>query len=180
MVMRVYLPATMRTLRMLATEAELGPAPLTAFAVTAALRAFYEDDDPEALEYAALAEAARASLRLLDADPLVVRRRVVVVAEADDSAVNLRPDLDRAAVRVAEPVRRGQVRAVHVDDADAEESVAAAAARILEADLGSQDAQFVVDGAEGNELGWYAPQELDALVELTPEHRLPPRPGQLS
>ena len=176
--MRVYLPATMRTLRMLATDDELGPAPLTAFAVTAGLREFYEDDDSEALEYAALMEAARASLRLLDADPLVVRRRVVVVAEVDGSALGLRPELDRAAVRVADPVRRAQVRAVHVDDAAAEESVAAAAARVLEADLGSQDAQFVVDGAEGNELGWYAPQELDALVELTPEHRRPPAAGQ--
>jgi hypothetical protein len=37
---------------------------------------------------------------------------------------------------------------------------------VLEADLGSEDAQFVVDQAEGHELAWYATQEIGALLEL--------------
>jgi hypothetical protein len=35
---------------------------------------------------------------------------------------------------------------------------------MLEADLGSEDASFVVDGAEGYDLLWYATQELADLV----------------
>jgi hypothetical protein len=56
------------------------------------------------------------------------------------------------------------VRAVHADDAAAEPDVAAAAAAILEADLGGDDAAFIVDGAEGHELLWYATQELPDLL----------------
>jgi hypothetical protein len=37
---------------------------------------------------------------------------------------------------------------------------------VLEADLGSEDAQFVVDQAEGHELAWYASQEIGTLLEL--------------
>ena len=33
-------------------------------------------------------------------------------------------------------------------------------------DLGSADAQFIVDGAEGYDLGWYATQEIGPLLEL--------------
>ena len=65
--MRVYLPGTAGTLRALLDSGEVAPAPLTGFAVTPALREWYLDDDIEALEYAALLEAARGSLRLLDA-----------------------------------------------------------------------------------------------------------------
>ena len=44
--------------------------------------------------------------------------------------------------------------------------MAAAAAAILRADLGDEAAQDAVDDAEGNELSWYATQELSALLEL--------------
>jgi hypothetical protein len=57
------------------------------------------------------------------------------------------------------------VAAVHVDDQDAEPAVAAAAAVILEADLGLESAQDTVDDAEGFELSWYAPQELGDVLE---------------
>lgn len=164
--MRIYLPATIRLLRTLLDEGELGPAPLTAFAVTPALREWYVSGDAEELGYAALTGAARASLRLLDADPLVARRRVVVVADVADSAITVRSDLERAAVRIGEAVTFKQVAAVYVDEPGAEEAVRAAAGAVLEADLGSADAQFIVDGAEGWELGWYATQEIGALVEL--------------
>ena len=58
--MRVYLPATTTGLRKLLDTGELGPAPLTAFAVTPGLREWYLDDELEQLEYAAMSEAARA------------------------------------------------------------------------------------------------------------------------
>lgn len=164
--MRVYLPATSTVLRELAGAGFL-PAPLTAFGVTPGLREWYVDDDVEALEYAAMAEAARASLRLIDGDPAAARRRVVVALDAPDAAVEIRDDLDRGVVRLTEPVPLAAVAAVHVDDADAEDTVAAAASVVVAADLGDETAQDAVDDAEGFELSWYATQELDQLlVEL--------------
>jgi len=70
------LPATTTVLRDLVATGSI-EAPLTAFAVTPMLREWYADDDSDELEYAATREAARASLRLLDADPSARRRRVV-------------------------------------------------------------------------------------------------------
>lgn len=165
--MRVYLPATMNVLRALVDDGKLGPAPLTAFGVTPALREWYVDDDGESLEYAALLNAARASLRLLDADPAAPRRRVVIAADVPDGAIEPRPDLDRAVVHVGEPVQLRQVAAVHVDGPEAQETVRAAARVVMDADLGSADAQFAVDEAEGHELGWYATQEIGPLLELS-------------
>lgn len=164
--MRVYLPATTQTLRAMVDSEELGPAPLTGFAVTPELQAWYRDSDTEELEYAALTDAARGSLRLLDQDRDALPRRAVVVAEVPDDQVTLRPDLDRAVVRVSAPVPVRLVAAVHLDGADAEKAVADAVALVLEADLGSEDAKFVVDGAEGHELLWYATQEVGPLLDL--------------
>ena len=84
-----------------------------------------------------------------------------------DGDVTLRPDLDRAVVRVSKPVPLKVVAAVHIDGPDAEKAVAAAVAVVLEADLGSDDAKFVVDGAEGYDLLWYASQEVGPLLELS-------------
>lgn len=164
--MRVYLPATTRTLRELVDTGELGPPPLTGFAVTADLRDWYRDSDEEELEYAALLEAARGSLRLLDQDPQALPRRAVVAADVPDDQVEPRPDLDRAVVRVSAAVPVTLVAAVHVDGADAEKAVTAAVSAVLEADLGSQDAKFQVDEAEGHELLWYATQEVGPLLDL--------------
>ena len=170
--MRVYLPATTTTLRTLLDAGELA-GPHTGFAVTEQLRRFYALSDGEAdveeLEYAALLAAARASLRLLDLDPLAARRRVVLAAEVPEGAV--RPidqdEEERGAVRVEATVRTGDVASAHVDGAEAEADVSAAVAVVLEADLGSEDAQFRVDQAEGHELAWYATQEIGPLLELT-------------
>jgi hypothetical protein len=168
---RVYLPATTTVLSTLEDDGRL-PAPLTGFAVTESLRNFYArtdaDADTEELEYAALLSAARASLRLLDLDPLAARRRVVLAADVPDGAVTPvdDPDVDHGAVRIAEDVRLEQVASAHVDDAAAEDDVRAAVAVVLEADLGSEDAQFTVDQAEGHELAWYATQEIGPLLDL--------------
>jgi hypothetical protein len=163
--MRVYLPGTLPLLFQLRDEGKLAP-PVTGFAVTPTLREWYASGDAEELEYAAFADAARGSLRLLDADPLAPRRRVVVALDITERDVELLSDLDRAAVRVTAPIELSQVVSLHVDGAEAEADVRAAAAATLEAELGGDDAQFIVDGAEGHELAWYAAGELDPLLEL--------------
>jgi hypothetical protein len=168
---RVYLPATTTVLRALVDEGRL-TGPHTAFAVTPGLRRFYAlseaEADTEELEYAALLAAARASLRLLDVDPLAARRRVVLAADVTDGAVVPvdDPDTDRGAVRVEADLELRQLASAHLDGAEAEEDVRAAVAVVLEADLGSDDAQFVVDQAEGHELAWYATQEIGPVLEL--------------
>jgi hypothetical protein len=162
--MRVYLPATSTVLAALARAAVLGPAPLTAFAVTPGLREYYLDDDIEELEYAAAAEAARASLRMISADPTAARRRLVISADVADGSVEVRDDLDRGVVRIAVEIPLAWCASVHADDADAESAVAAAAERIDAADLGDPEAEEVVDDAEGFEPSWYATQEIEDLL----------------
>ena len=169
--MRVYLPATTSVLRTLVDEGAL-PGPHTVFAVTPQLREFYElsdaDADTEELEYAALLAAARASLRLIDVDPAAARRRVVIAADVPDAAVTPLddPDTDRGAARTEADIRVRDVASAHIDGAEAEDDVRAAVNVVLEADLGSEDAQFVVDQAEGHELAWYATQEIGPALEL--------------
>ena len=166
--MRVYLPSTLSGLRTLLDSGALGEPPLPAYAVTGALREWYAEGDDEELEYAAMSLAARASLRLLDRglllEPDLPARRVVVAAEV--GAVEAAPDVDRAAVRVLEPVPLRLVQAVHVDDPGAQADVRAAAEALVEADLGSDDAAFLVEQADGHELQWYATQEIGPLLEL--------------
>ena len=99
--------------------------PAVGFAVTDPLRAEYPDWSEEDLEYLAMQDAARASLRLLagcraDEPPL----RVVIAADVADDAVTPRPEADRAVVAVAGPVDWPQVAAVHIDGADAGAAVA--------------------------------------------------------
>ena len=162
--MRVYLPATSTVLAALASGGVLGPAPLTGFAVTPGLREYYLDDDMEALEYAAAAEAARAALRLIAADPGAAKRRLVVSADVPEGSVSVRDDLDRGVVRVAVEIPLAWCASVHADDAEAERTVAAAAEQIDAADLGDPAAEEVVDDAEGFELSWYATQEIEDLL----------------
>jgi hypothetical protein len=160
---RVYLPATATLVQTLVDSGRLA-GPLTAFAVTAGLREWYADDDIETLEYAALLEAARASLRLLDTDEAAVRRRVVIALDSPDASVSVRDDLDRGVVRIEDDVDLAQVASLHIDDAVAEPTVAAAAAAMIAADLGDPSSIDAVDDAEGFELSWYAAQEIDAVL----------------
>ncbi|MDX6219219.1 MAG: hypothetical protein QOD70_1032 [Frankiales bacterium] len=165
--MRVYLPSTLTELRRLLDNGVVGDPPLPGYAVTPALREWYAEGDLEEMEYVVLTLAARASVRLLDADPDAVRRRVVVVAEVPDALVTTVPHVDRAAVKVADPVALRLVQAVHVDDPAAVPDVTVAADAVIEADLGSDDAAFRVEQAEGHELQWYASQEIGPLLELS-------------
>lgn len=166
--MRVYVPATVRMLRNFVTEKQMHALSGTAFALTPALRESYASGDTEELEYAALREAARASLRLiageLAEDDKAEVRRAVVSIDVEDAT--LRPDLDFAVVRLSGPLRWEDVAAVHVDAAEAEEDVRAAADVIDAADLGDPDAEFTLGDAEDHELAWYATQEVPFLLEL--------------
>jgi uncharacterized protein DUF6912 len=165
---RVYLPATTTVLQRLLDEGRLA-GPLTVFTVTPQLRSFYElSDGDEELEYAALIAAARASLRLMDVDPTAARRRVVLAADVPDASVTpiLDDAADAGAARTTADVTLTDVASAHIDVAEAEEDVRSAVNVVLEADLGSEDAQFVVDQAEGHELAWYATQEIGPALEL--------------
>lgn len=189
--MRVYVPATISMLRRLVADGELRAVGGTAFAVTPTLRESYASGNTEELEYAAMADAARASLRLLasvedaiggrdvgvgfggdvggdvgrgvggDAEPA---RRVVVCADVD--GVRLRPDLDDGAVTLPGPVSGSAIAAVYVDLPDAAAAVRAAAAVVDAADLGDPDAEFTLGEADDHELAWYALQEVPFLLDL--------------
>lgn len=166
--MRVYLPATIGMLRDLVERDEFLPVNGTGFALTPALRESYTSGSTDELEYVAQLDAARASLRLIAADlegeEAAMPRRVVVAADVDD--VRQRPDLDNAVVRVGGAVPMSAVASVHVDGAEAEDAVLAAAKVVDAADLGDLDAEFALGDAEDHELAWYAPQELPFLLAL--------------
>ncbi|MGZ4582295.1 MAG: DUF6912 family protein [Nocardioidaceae bacterium] len=162
--MRVYLPATMARLVEVLEAGEVD-APV-AFAVTPTLLEWYVEGDEEELEYAATTAAARASLRLIASDRATSARRVVLAADVPDASARPAPDVDRAAVRLVDPVPLARVVSVHVDDAAAEADVRAAVGALAGAHAGDEDAQFVVDGVEDHELAWYAAQEIGPLVEL--------------
>jgi hypothetical protein len=138
----------------------------TAFAVTPTLREAYAHGDDDELAEVALREAALASLRLLAGEGAadMPPRRAVVVAEAGDPTA--RPDLDDAVVRLSGPIAFSDVIAAYVDNADAETAVLAAIDVVDDADLGDEDAEFVVGDAQDHDLAWYAPQELPFLLEL--------------
>jgi hypothetical protein len=164
--MRVYLPATVSKLADVLRESEVGPAPVRAFGVTPALREWYASGDLEELEYIAMMHAARASLRLLLADPGAPRRRVVLAADVPDEQVDAKGGFDEPTlVQVSAPVPLARVASGHVDDLVAVGDIGAAVAALPAADSGDDDAQFLVDSAEGHELLWYATQELQYVEE---------------
>ncbi len=162
--MRVYIPATVSMLRTFVDSGELTPLGGTAFALTPALRESYAAGDTEELEYAAMLDAARASLRLLAADEKSEPRRAVLAVDVED--VTLRPDLDYSVVKFSGSVTLTDVAAVHMDTSEAETDVRAAAEVVDAADLGDPDAEFTLGSAEDHELAWYAPQELAFVLEL--------------
>lgn len=162
--MRVYLPTTVPGLK--ALQGSGFTRPVSAHAVTPALREWYADGDAEELEYAAGDEAAQASLRQLGGDPALPRRRVVVAADVPDSAVTVAGGAARSAVIVDVDVARQAVASLHVDGDEAAADVARAVAALAAADAGDDEAQFAVDGAAGHELLWYDVSELDDVLDL--------------
>lgn len=164
--MRVFLPSTLPAVAQALLAGQVGPGPLPGFAVTPALRESYASGDTEELEYAALTEAARASLRLLVTDPAAPSRRVVLAADIPAEHVKPDPrDGEPARVVINQAVQLKDLAAAHVDTPDADADVRSAVEALPAADAGDEDARFTVDGAEGHELGWYATQELSYLAE---------------
>jgi hypothetical protein len=164
--MRVYLASTMPALAAALQTGEIGPAPLAGFAVTPALREWYASGDQEELEYAAMSVAARASLRLIAVDAEAPPRRIALSADIPDGQVSPAGYADEpAAVLISAAVPVSRLASAHIDDPAAATDVRAAVAAIAAADQGDEDAKFTVDGAEGNELLWYAVQELPHLFD---------------
>ena len=153
-------------LQQLVADRSLRAVNATAFAVTPTLREAYAEGDDDELAEVALRDAALASLRLLAGHDTsgLPPRRVVVVADAADATA--RPDLDDAVVRLAGPVAFDDVIAAYVDNSDAEPVVLPAIEAVDAADLGDEDAEFIVGDAQERDLAWYAPQELPFLLEL--------------
>ena len=153
-------------LQRLVADRLMHPRSGTAFAVTPTLREAYAEGDDDELADVALREAALASLRLLAGEgtsdlPL---RRAVVVAEVEGATA--RPDLDDAVVRLSAPIAFTDVIAAYVDNADAEQAVVPAIEAVDAADLGDEDAEFIVGDAQDHDLAWYAAQEVPFLIEL--------------
>jgi DNA mismatch endonuclease, patch repair protein len=163
--MRVFVPSTLPAVAQALQAGQVGPGPLPGFAVTPALREAYASGDTEELEYAALTEAARASLRMLAGDPAAPSRRVVLAAEIPADQVKPDPrDAEPARVVITQAVPLARLASAHVDAPEADADVRSAVRALPLADAGDEDARFTVDGAEGHELGWYATQELSYLA----------------
>ena len=186
-VVRIYLPSTMNGIRRALAARSVPVAGGLGFAVTGPLRLEYPDWSGEDLEYIAMQDASRASLRLLAGDgsggdeagapaamgadprggwdPSEAPLRVVFAVDVEDPLVVPRPELDRAVVAVSGPVDWSRVAAVHIDGADAGPAVRDAVAVIDAADLGDEDAEFVLGSVEDFDIAWYAPDEISYLVE---------------
>jgi hypothetical protein len=162
---RVYVPSTLPAVAGLLRAGEIHGSPVRGFAVTPALREWYSSGDIDELEYVAMMHAARESLRLLAADPDAPQRRVVLAAEVGDRLVTASAGFEEPAlVEISGPVALRDIASGHVDDPGAAAEIAAAVQALAAADDGDDDARFVVAGAEGFELLWYATQELGDLA----------------
>jgi hypothetical protein len=137
---------------------------VAAVAVTPELREWTVDDDPEVLEFAALNEAAGASLRLLAADPDAPRRRVVLAVDVDDGQVRFAPEYGRGGVELSAPVTLSIVAAAHVDEPEAVPVISRAVAVLSAPGQADEDAELALGDAEDLDLLWYATQELADLL----------------
>jgi len=161
MTVRVYVPSSLSLLRDVVVSGGVGPVPILAHAVTDALREAYAEGGEEEWEYAAMSAAAQDSLALLTEDE--PQRRVVIVLDAD--TVFPVEVSDVTLVEIPEVLPARLVAAVHVDAPDAEEAVAAARGAWAAADAGDADAARVVERCLDHELGWFAAQEVNDLIE---------------
>jgi hypothetical protein len=168
--MRLYVPAVPSTLAGLAATGGL-PGPVRAFAVTPELTAWVSAAEPveddEELEFVALAEAARGSLRLLAAAPTEAPSRVVIAADvpaADVEVLDTAPDSWPGSVVVPAGLPLTAVVSVHVDDPGAASVVRAACQRVVAADADDISAEDVVERCADLALLWYTPAELSTLL----------------
>lgn len=142
--MRVYLAASWEQLE----ELTRGPVEFgTGHAVTAEVREELTDSDEDELEYVVLGMAASDAIAVAGER----RRRVVLAVDTDATATGALSE-----VSLARPVALGDVAAIHVDSAEAEGDVGAAAA--------SPEDERLAERVLEHELGWYAVQELGDLL----------------
>jgi len=174
--MRVYIPFTIPLLDAACHAGELGPAPFLGYAVTPALREWFATSDDEELEYAAMAQAARASVGLLAAAPDAPRKRVVVACEvAAVPPANGTVQLGDARLELHVVVPWSAVAAAHLDGDGAVDVVGKAAdlwdvAQGDTANPAHEDAVFALDSCEGEDLLWYATQEIPDFLAAEGPH----------
>lgn len=149
--MRLYLPVTSTVIEKLIADGEV--AVEGGYAVTPALREWYDNDDEE-LEYVASMSAAEASLALIAADPSAKRRRAVLALEVPDITAF---GTERASVLFKQVVRLDAVESALIDSIEAQPDIDRALERWGQDD---DDARFALEQANSHELLWFARQEL--------------------
>ncbi len=164
MTTRVYVPSTLRRLRQVLSDGRIGPGPFLAHAVTAAVREALPDAAEEDWEYAAATAAAQSSVGLLTDDEPA--RRVVLAVDVPDVRGGQHPEdtesADPTVVEVAEEVPVRRLAAVLADSRDAETLVAAARDAVSRQ---APDADRELERCLDLELGWWAAQEADVLLD---------------
>ena len=138
-VVRVYVPLGRTALEQLAAAGSLPAgqgAPISAYAVTSALRSGAPGLDVEDLEYAAFSDAVTAAAAVRESPR---HRRVVAAADADPSWVVQGVADPASGVVLVAPLPLSRVASFHIDDESAVDSV----------------------DEEADELLWYDVTELD-------------------
>ncbi|MBC6831606.1 hypothetical protein CRD16_03870 [Corynebacterium sp. LK29] len=162
--MRVYIPATFSMLEALKEDELFHARGGWGFAVTESLRDFFTEGDDEELADVAFDEAARASLRLLDAaEEKFPHRRVVISVDVEAEPQS---DMGDAVVKVGGPISLADVAALHIDVKEAENKVEAAIDAVDKTDLGDEDAELTVGDALEIPLAWYDVAELGMVVDF--------------
>lgn len=110
---RVYLPVSRGALAALVSTGELGPAPLSAYAVTSVLGRPGLTVDEEELEHAAWAAAADAAVDLTDGGS---HRRLVASADVDVATVLEGAAADPASVTLGAAVPLRRIVSFHVEE----------------------------------------------------------------
>lgn len=172
--MRIYIPATFTMLREFAAvqALELIP-PGYAFSAAEACKGDYSADEIELIEHGAFVDASEASIRLLKADEEENKeteypyRRVVISADIPETQATVHPDLGISVVSL-DPAKLElkDCVCVHIDIAESEAANAKAIDAISAADLGDEDAEFIVGDALDNLMAWYDISELPAIMDI--------------
>lgn len=167
----VYIPSTMPRLEGLFKHGSVTPESLLAFTITPEIKEKFVYDEEEQLDHVAFLAAADGSLRLLSGEILACEedkkfypRRVVISARVQYAKT--RVDLDDCAVELSSPVTVEHVDAIYIDTKENEPLVVKAAEVIDEADLGSDEAQNIIDDMHDKLLAWYSVQEVPFLLDL--------------
>jgi hypothetical protein len=167
---RVYVPASRALLaELLGSGRVAGPVP--GCAVTQALREWFEaaaDDDEEPLEFAAQSRAADLSLALIVGDR-PPRRAVLAIEAAARRDIGVD---DLVGVVIADGFAWSDVRALFVDEDEADESVRSALRALSVLPDDDQTVPAAVEELDEHELAWFAPEEIAGWLVSSgePEH----------